>query len=104
MGINVSHGSNQRGEERRSALTIANLGKHLAHVLPSRDWAVLAPYFDGRFSGEAHIPPATAREMAQALNQAVGHRLMPAEWAAEARLFANAAHRAATAGQSWHWH
>lgn len=104
MGIAVSHGSNRNGEESRSALTVANLGKQLAHVLPSRDWRVLAPFFDGRFADQAHIPPATARAMAQALRKASDHKLMPPDWASDARLFANAADRAATAGEPWHWH
>ncbi|WP_329623398.1 hypothetical protein OG357_25705 [Streptomyces sp. NBC_01255] len=103
MGINVSHGSNQWGEERRSATSVANLGKHLAHVLTSRDWDVVADLFDGTFRDEEYVPPAEARQIAAVLYKAADHRLMPSDWGSDARLFADAAARAATAGQSWHW-
>ncbi|MEU6170171.1 DUF7739 domain-containing protein [Streptomyces tanashiensis] len=103
MGINVSHGSNQWGEERRSATSVANLGKHLAHVLTSRDWDVVADLFDGTFADQEDIPPAEARRIAAVLYKAADHRLMPSDWGSDARLFADAANRAATAGQNWRW-
>lgn len=103
MGINVSHGSNPWGEERRSALTIENLGHQLAHVLPARDWNQVRHLFDGHFCGELAIDPATAGRIADILRAAAEHHLMPREWAREADKFANAARRASRAGETWNW-
>lgn len=103
MGINISHGSNPYGEERRSATTIANLGKHLANVLPSGDWRQIADLFYGRFRGSASILPQRAGQVASILGRAAGHRLMPGEWADDARLIGEAAGRAHRARQPWTW-
>lgn len=103
MGINVSHGSNSNGEERRSCLSVNQLGEQLAHVLPAGDWNLLAPLFGPGFRDPVTVPPTKARKLAKILSRAAGHRLMPKEWADEARLFAAAAGRAADAGQGWKW-
>jgi hypothetical protein len=103
MGINISHGSNRQGQERRSATTIANLGKHLANVLPASDWRQIADLFNGRFRGPAEVPPQRAGQVARILGQAAKHRLMPREWASDARLIGEAASRAHHARQPWTW-
>jgi hypothetical protein len=103
MGINISHGSNRYGEERRSAATIANLGKHLAHVLPGRHWRTVSTLFDGSFSDTAFVSPGRAGQIASVLRRAAADPKMPREWAAEAALFADAAGRAAAAGEPWMW-
>lgn len=103
MGINISHGSNGQGEERRSATTIGNLGKHLANVLPASDWRQIADLFDGRFRGPVSVPPQRAGQVASILGRAAGHRLMPGDWASDARLIGEAAQRAHHARQPWTW-
>lgn len=103
MGINVSHGSDLYGEERRSATTVGNLGKHLAHVLPGADWRQVAYLFDGSFRDVAEVEPGEARQVAVILRRAADDWLMPRPWEKEARLFADAADRAADAGEPWVW-
>lgn len=99
MGICISHSTGQS----RSALTISNLGEQLAHVLSARDWRQISHLFDGSFSDVAEIPPRQAGRIATILRQAAGHRLMPTDWADLAGIFADAAQRAARAGQPWTW-
>ncbi|MGW7469543.1 DUF7739 domain-containing protein [Streptomyces xantholiticus] len=103
MGINVSHGSDLYGEERRSATTIHNLGKHLANVLPSGDWAAIRDLFDGSVSTPVTIEPGRARVIAAILRRGAAEWRMPRDWEQEAGLFADAADRAADAGQPWTW-
>ena len=103
MGINVSHGANAYGEERRPATTIANLGQQLCNVLPGRDWAKVAHLFDGHVRTPVTVQPRQAREIANILRHAANHRLMPRGWARDAAAFANAAGRAADAREPWTW-
>lgn len=103
MGINVSHGANAYGEERRSATTIGNLGQQLCNVLSGRDWAKVAHLFDGHVRTPVTVQPTHAREIAAILHRAATHRLMPRDWASDAAAFANAAGRAASARQLWTW-
>lgn len=99
MGICISHSTGQT----RSALTISNLGQQLAHVLPGSDWRQIIHLFGGRFADVAEIPPRQAGQIAGILRKAADHRLMPADWADLATIFADAAKRAALAGQPWTW-
>jgi hypothetical protein len=99
MGIRISHSTGQT----RSALTISNLGQQLAHVLPARDWRKIQYLFGGRFADIAHIPPREAGKIADILHRAASDRRMPTEWAGLARIFAEAARRAARSGQPWTW-
>lgn len=104
MGWNVSHGSNQNGEERRSYTSVDNFAQQLAHVLPAREWAELRPIFNR--PGPANpfdVPPRQAARCAELLYKAASHRLMPADWAGMASLFGDAARRASSAGQMWEW-
>ncbi|MCX4720008.1 hypothetical protein OG818_30255 [Streptomyces virginiae] len=101
MGISISHGS--QGEERRSGLSIQQLGQHLAHVLTARDWNQVRHLFDGSFGGDLDIEPTHAGRIADILRAAAEHHLMPEGWAREADLFANAARRASRAGEPWTW-
>lgn len=103
MGINVSHGSNRWGEERRSATSIANLGKHLAHVLPARDWRNVAFLFDGQVRCPVAVPPSQSLKVAGVLQRAATDPLMPRDWAEDAQAFATAARRASQARQPWEW-
>ncbi len=99
MGISISHGA--RGP--RSALTIANLGQHLANTLSSREWREIADLFDGTFDDIASIPPREAGRIGDLLHKAARHRLMPADWGSLAIEIGDAAHRAARARQNWEW-
>ncbi|QTD96988.1 hypothetical protein [Streptomyces cyanogenus] len=99
MGISISHGA--RGP--RSALTISNLGQHLANTLNSSEWRELADLFDGSFADVASIPPREASRIGDLLHKAARHRLMPADWGSLAAEIGDAAHRAARARQNWEW-
>ncbi|MFB6955370.1 hypothetical protein ACFCXP_37635 [Streptomyces niveus] len=99
MGIDISHGV--RGS--RSATTIANLGSQLAHVLPSREWNTLRPYFGGRVRCPVSIPPIEARTIGQLLLLAGRDPRMPGEWQKLALILCDSAHRAYNAGENWEW-
>lgn len=99
MGISMSHGA--RGP--RSALTISNLGQHLANALTGREWCEIADLFGGTFADTASIPPREAGRIGDLLHKAARHRLMPADWGSLAVEIGDAAHRAARARQNWEW-
>lgn len=99
MGIVISHADGAS----RSALTVSNLGQHLAHAAPARDWRQIRHLFDGQFSDIAHIPPREAGQIAGILRTASNNSRMPDDWAGLARLFADAADKAARAGEPWKW-
>lgn len=99
MGIHISHGV----PSTRSALTISNLGQHLAHTLSSSEWRELADLFGGSCADVASIPPREAGRIGDLLHKAARHRLMPADWGHLATEIGDAAHRAARARQNWEW-
>jgi hypothetical protein len=99
MGISISHGV----PSTRSALTIANLGQHLAHALTGAEWREVAYLFDGRLYTPVHTPPAQAGRVAVLLAKAARSRTMGPEWGQFANLLASAAQRAAKAGENWVW-
>ena len=99
MGISISHGA----KAPRSALTIANLGQQLAHVLPASQWREISDLFDGAFADTASIPPREAGRIGDILHTAARHRLMPADWGQLATDIGDAAQRAARARQNWEW-
>ncbi|MGW2861923.1 DUF7739 domain-containing protein [Streptomyces sp. NPDC001205] len=99
MGISISHGVNGS----RSALTISNLGKQLAHVLSAREWREIADLFDGHLAGEVSVAPHEAGRIGELLHKAARHQLMDAEWGILAVEIGDAATRAARAGQNWEW-
>jgi hypothetical protein len=103
MGINVSHGSDLYGEERRSATTIHNLGKHLCNVLPSGEWTAIRHLFDGSVRTPLSVVPDEARVIAAILRCGAAEWRMPRDWEKEANLFADAADRAAAANELWTW-
>ncbi|WP_406325192.1 hypothetical protein [Streptomyces niveus] len=103
MGWNVSHGSNQYGEERRSYTTVSNLSQHLENCLSGSDWRKIKHLF-GRSSGDPKsVGPREAGQIAAILRTAAHNRRMPADWGLEALAFASAADRAHRAGQPWRW-
>ncbi|WP_438489559.1 DUF7739 domain-containing protein [Streptomyces sp. S186] len=99
MGWTVSHGVNNT----RSATTIHNLARHLAHVLPAAEWRAIEHVFGRRSGDPFKVPPVEAGRIAATLRAAAKHRKMPADWAGLAREFAESAERAASAGQPWKW-
>lgn len=99
MGISISHGA----PATRSALTISNLGQHLANTLSGREWREIADLFGGSFSDVASIPPRRASRIGDLLHKAAKHRLMPADWGDFAIEIGDAAKRAARARQNWEW-
>ncbi|MGQ4343566.1 DUF7739 domain-containing protein [Streptomyces sp. SAS_275] len=99
MGISISHGV----QNTRSATTIANLGKHLAHALSSSDWREVSPLFDGTVRTPVTVLPADAGHIGAILNSAASRRAMDPEWGQLAAEFGNAAMRAARAGQNCEW-
>lgn len=103
MGWNISHGTNQYNEERRSSATIGNLARQLAHVLPAADWRSIAYLFKPRSGDPFTVPAAEAGRIADVLRRAGSTPRMPADWAGEARVIAAAADRAARSGDPWTW-
>jgi hypothetical protein len=99
MGISISHGV----PSTRSALTISNLGQHLAHALTSSEWREIDDLFGGRFSDVASIPPHEASRIGDLLHKAANSRAMEPGWGELAILIGDAAKRAARAGQNWEW-
>lgn len=99
MGISISHGV----PSTRSALTISNLGQHLAHVLTASEWREVSHLFDGRVSVPIYTPAAEAGRIGDLLHKAARHRAMEWSWGELAILLGDAANRAARAGQTWEW-
>jgi hypothetical protein len=99
MGISISHGA----PSTRSATTIENLGKQLAHALSSSEWREVAYLFDGRISMPVSTPPGQASRVAAILEKAAASRAMEPEWGQLAALIAASARRADAAGEDWEW-
>lgn len=99
MGISISHGV----PSTRSALTISNLGQHLAHALTGSEWREVAHLFGGRLYTPVHTPAAQAGRIGALLMKAANSRAMDREWAQLATLLGGSANRAAQAGETWVW-
>lgn len=103
MGWNISHGTDQHGQMRRSGTSMGQIGEQIAHVLPVRDWRKVRHLFDRPSGDPFTIPAAEASRIAPILRTAASHRRMPADWASDTNLLADCAERAAAADQSWEW-
>ncbi|KPI12058.1 hypothetical protein OK074_2679 [Actinobacteria bacterium OK074] len=103
MGWNISDGTSQNGEFRRSYTTMSNLARQLAHVLRGGDWASIAYLFNRPDGDPFTVEPGEAGRVAVVLDAAAAHRLMPPDWAVTAQELAQSARRAAGAGQAWSW-
>ncbi|MFB7244625.1 hypothetical protein ACFCYX_19455 [Streptomyces populi] len=99
MGISISHGV----QNTRSATTIANLGKHLAHALTAREWRQVSPLFDGHVRTPVTVLPADADLIGSILHAAARQPSMDPEWGRLATELGDAAQRAGRAGQIWKW-
>ncbi|MFK0222203.1 hypothetical protein ACIQWN_28935 [Streptomyces vinaceus] len=103
MGINISHGSNQWGQERISYTGHANLGRDLAYVLPGSDWRKIRHLFSGRLPDDYLINPADAGIVADIFAKAARSSKMPRDLADTVRRWAAAGYRAFQAGEPWSW-
>lgn len=104
MGMHISHGTNQYGQIYRPYTGIAELGRDLAYVPPSRDWRTVRYLFDGkRKSDDELVSPATARKIAAILRKAADDPKISPDGAKDAREFATAAEYAARLGEPWTW-
>ena len=102
MGWTISHAP--YGETiRRSATSICNLGTQLAHVMPGRDWRLVRELFEPKPGDPFDVDWRRAGLIADALNLAAVHPLMPADWGELARQIAAAADTAAKNREPWHW-
>jgi hypothetical protein len=104
MGWSISHAA--YGETiYRSALQLDNLARQLAHVMPGRDWRAVRGVFDQaqKADGPFTVSWADAGRIADALNLAVTHPLMPSDWGELTGQIAAAADRAAKDREPWSW-
>lgn len=103
MGLNISHGSNQWGQERLSYTSVAAMGEQIAHVVSSRDWRTVQHLFSGRLPDDYLISPRDAGKIADIFAKAASHQKMPRDWADTIRRWAAAGYRAWQAGEPWSW-
>jgi hypothetical protein len=99
MGWTISHGTYLAP----SATAIHELARHAASALSGREWRQLTPLINRRDGDPFTIPAAEAGRFAVLLRKTANHRRMPTDSAAVARQLAEAADRAARAGQPWEW-
>lgn len=103
MGWNVSHGSNQYGEMRRSYTTVTNIGRQVSYVLSATEWRSIAYLFNRPTADPFTVQPSEAGRIAAILYGAAVHRLMPADWADDVDKLADAANCAASKSEPWEW-
>ncbi|MFB6805453.1 hypothetical protein [Streptomyces sp. NPDC056387] len=103
MGLNISHGSNQWGQERLSYTSVAVMGEQIAYVVSSRDWRTVRHLFSGRLPDDYLINPKDAGKIADIFAKAASDRRMPRDWADTIRRWAAAGYRAFQAGEHWSW-
>ncbi|WP_030303465.1 hypothetical protein [Streptomyces katrae] len=103
MGVNISHGSNQFGQERLSYTSVAAMGQQIAYVLSGRDWRKVRHLFSGRLPDDLLISPDKAGEIADVFAKAAQHSKMPREWGDTIRRWAAAGYRAHSSGEPWSW-
>ncbi|MFJ3200992.1 hypothetical protein [Streptomyces sp. NPDC086989] len=103
MSVDISHGSTQWGTETLSYSAFANMGRHLAHVLPASDWRAIRFLFDRKSDVVGLIGPQQAGVIADIFAKAAQHPKMPRELADIVRRWAAAGYRAHGAGEMWSW-
>ncbi|MFE9382362.1 hypothetical protein ACFYMO_03860 [Streptomyces sp. NPDC007025] len=102
MGWNISHRPDC-DDMRRSYTSISNLGQHIAHVLPGRDWRRVRSIFARRSGDPFTVTARDAGDMARILTTAAQHPKMPADWALDAQQLADSARNAANTRSAWTW-
>jgi len=103
MSVDISHGSTQWGTETLSYSAFANMGRHLAHVLPDSDWRAIRFLFDPKSDIVGLVSPQQAGAIADVFAKAAQHPKMPHDWANTVRRWAAAGYRAHAAGEPWSW-
>ncbi|WP_037918685.1 DUF7739 domain-containing protein [Actinacidiphila yeochonensis] len=105
--IITSHGGDFFGQDRHSASVLTDLGEALSWMYIVRDASadvlVAALRAAPTVAAEQSISPAAAGGCAALLLKAARDKAMPTKLAAAARLLADAATRAAAAGEPWTW-
>jgi hypothetical protein len=81
------------------------LGQHMAHVLPARQWRSVRGLLDlaQRADGPFSFSPAETYRLAEAFRAAAAHPKMPACWAQSASELAEIAGQHRDAGKPWRW-
>ncbi|NXY98802.1 hypothetical protein HYE82_31370 [Streptomyces sp. BR123] len=103
MGVNISHGSNQWGQERLSYTSVEEMGEQVRRAVSRWDWHKVSHLFDERRPDILYIDPKQVGEIADILAKAAKHRKMPPGWADTVRRWAAAGYRAWQAGEPWSW-
>jgi hypothetical protein len=104
MGWTISHAPYDE-TITRSASALHELGRHVAHVLPSRHWKVLRPLFDrAEESGDPFtVDFEQAGPIADALRLAACSARMPDDARRLAHALADAGDTAAKQREPWSW-
>lgn len=97
----ISHANHHGGAIVHTATSMRDLSQQVAHVLPAGDWRVVAYLFKQR--NKFMIPAREAGKAARILGKAASHHLMPPSVGGDVALLADAAGRAASAGEPWEW-
>ncbi|MFI9429127.1 hypothetical protein ACIG54_37035 [Streptomyces achromogenes] len=98
----VSHGADFFGEDRHPLKVLAALAGYAEGCLPSAERGPLVDLLRDPGVGGT-IPAAKVPDVAQLLLRLARHRFVKASAAAHARALADAAGRAAAAGDQWVW-
>nr|WP_011265211.1 hypothetical protein [Streptomyces sp. F11]AAX51316.1 unknown [Streptomyces sp. F11] len=99
----VSHGADFFGQDRHPLKLLASLAGYAEGCLSRDERGPLVLLLTNPEDGGA-MPPSQAGEIAQLLLKLARHRFVKAGAAAHARALADAAARAAEAGEPWEWH
>lgn len=102
MTVDISHGSAPWGTETLSYSGFAEMGQHLAHVLPAGDWREIKFLFAGH-DMVGRINPDRAGRIADIFAKGAKHRLMSRDMADTVRRWSAAGYRAWQAGEPWSW-
>lgn len=104
MGWTISHAPYDE-TITRSVTSIATLARHVAHVVPSREWRKARPLFAAADTSREPIELGwyQAGEIANVLRLAAADARMPDDVAATANALADAAETAAKNREPWIW-
>jgi hypothetical protein len=99
----TSHGADFFGEDRHSLRQLYEIRQYVRGVGSAERNEPLVQLLDAAGAHPQEIPPATAADYGQLLRLVARSRFTPKKVAAAAALLADAADRAAAAGESWIW-
>lgn len=98
----TTHGGDFFGQDHHQVRELTSLAGYVCGVLPTADRAQLVHLLEHAADGQT-IAPATAAVLAEQLLRVSRHKFLPPKASATARALADAAARAATAGEPWEW-